>query len=401
MRANTDVAAPIAAVVASAAAGGIVIFLLRRRAALLKADDDESIAALAPGPQPRAPSAVDLSGARLKRLASAGFSTPLERRSEDGVCIISLGGAGDAAHAWGTKAAEHRLYPAAVIALDEALDAAEQDEAVRAVVVTAEGKYFCNGFDLKFLQEHASLMDDVQRATEMLCARILRFPKPTIAAVNGHACAAGAMLMLCFDEVVMNSERGFCFVPGIDLGLTYSPGMSALLSSRLPFALRHGFIVMGERLTALQLAEHHVVKPAPAARVLTDAVARAVALKPKAAHGHTMSAIKSTLYHEALAALEVEPDAIVVDPTFVPMGFQNLAEGVDKPAGGAVAAEEEAIARIASPHARRRRLPTETPVRQSARLPSVDALKYDNFVAATVQSQQDLRKWADPGARRG
>ena len=60
---------------------------------------------------------------------------------------------GDAEHSWGTKCAEHRLYPAAILALDEALTAAESNENVRAVVLTAEGKYFCNGFDLRFLQQ--------------------------------------------------------------------------------------------------------------------------------------------------------------------------------------------------------------------------------------------------------
>ena len=43
---------------------------------------------------------------------------------------------------WGTKCAEHRLYPAAILALDEALTAAESNENVRAVVLTAEGKCF-------------------------------------------------------------------------------------------------------------------------------------------------------------------------------------------------------------------------------------------------------------------
>ena len=284
-----QVSAP--AFVAAASAAAALYLLFRKRADAEPAE---------PQTQLGRPT-VDLTGARLRRLAAAGFTTPMERRVENGVCIISLGGVGDAAHKWGTKTCEHRLYPAAILALDEALDAAESDEAVRAIVLTAEGKFFCNGFDLKFLQQHSHLMDDVQRMTEMLCARILRFPKPTIAAVNGHACAAGAMLMLCFDEVVMNSEKGYCFVPGIDLGLTYSPGMAALMSARLPFSVRHGFIVMGERLTGPQLAKHAVVKAAPPDKVLPEAVARAVALKPKAAHGATMSSIKATLYHEAIA----------------------------------------------------------------------------------------------------
>lgn len=379
----------LAVAIVSAATGAVVAYIfLRRRPVPVSGCAESSRAA-------KEPSVVDVSVARLKRLSSAGFTTPLDRRVVDGVCIISLGGAGEQAHQWGTKACEHRLYPAAVLALDEALDAAENDESVRAIIITAEGKYFCNGFDLKFLQARMEMADDVQRATEKLCARVLRFCKPTVAAVNGHACAAGAMLMLCFDEVVMNSERGYCFVPGIDLGLTYSPGMAALMAARLPFALRHAFIVMGERLTAPQLAAHHVVQSAPARLVLETAVARAAALKTKATHGATMRAIKSTLYHEAIAALEVEPDAVMFNPTFVPMGFGNVAVGTDRP--------HAASKRRPAPSPRagtplKSRVPSSDNL---ASLPSMDALKQEALVSASVQAAQDLQEWCKPASTKG
>jgi len=234
------------------------------------------------------------------------------------------------------------------------------------------------------LQQQMELADDVQRATEKLCARILRFPKPTVAAVNGHACAAGAMLMLSFDEVIMNAERGYCFVPGIDLGLTYSPGMAALMAARLPFALRHKFIVFGQRMTAVQLGEHAVVEPAASAAVLDAAIARAVALKPKARHGATMAAIKATLYHEAIAALEVEPDAVVLDPTFVPMGFNNVPVGTDKPRSPRL----NMLRRSRSP------APVASDTATSLGLRSVDELKMEALATATRQSAKDLRKWA-------
>ena len=367
-----------AAAVGVAATAAALYYYLTRDARV----HAESVDGIAQPPSAGHIGVAELSMARVRRMASAGFTTPLTRRVEDGVCVISLGAGGDAEHSWGTKCAEHRLYPAAILALDEALTAAESNENVRAVVLTAEGKYFCNGFDLRFLQQETQMMDDVQRATEKLCSRILSFPKPTVAAVNGHACAAGAMLMLCFDEIVMNSERGYCFVPGIDLGLTYSPGMAALMAARLPFAIRHSFIVMGKRMTAPQLAEHAVVQPAPPSAVLPTALARAIELKPKATHGDTLRAIKATLYHEAIAALEVEPDAVVMEPTFVPMGFSNIPTGVDKPAVA------KAKTPVGSPRGSRRVAKPAAPSQ------SVEVLKQDTFVAATAQAAADLRKWA-------
>lgn len=190
-----------------------------------------------------------------------------------------------------------------------------------------------SGFDLKFIQAYPHFADDLQRETEALCARLITYPKPTVAAVNGHACAAGAMLMLTFDAVVMNKERGFCFVPGVDLGLTYSNGMVALMAAKLPVAIRHGMIVYSERFDSVRLAEHHVVTAAPADDVLSNAVSTASKLALKAATKASRAALahtKATLYHEAVAALQVRHDEVVRAPAFVPMGFDRLEKGVDR-----------------------------------------------------------------------
>lgn len=154
-------------------------------------------------------------------------SQALSFRVEEGVAIVSLGDGGDGVDPWGTKQMEHRLNPMSLKKLFDAIDAAERDPEVSALVCTAEGKFFSNGFDLKWIQGNMDKADMLQQGTEALCARLLKFTKPTICAANGHATAAGAMLALSFDVVVMNSERGYCFVPGVDLGLVYSPGMTA------------------------------------------------------------------------------------------------------------------------------------------------------------------------------
>lgn len=269
----------------------------------------------------------------IERLrAVAGKAQIPDMRIEDGVAVISLGGAGEEQSPWGTPLAEHRFNPGSILGFLEALDRVDKDASVSAVVVTAEGKFWSNGFDLKYIQTHSEHADLLQQATEVACARLLSFSKPTIAAVNGHATAAGAMLMLAFDVRVMNSERGFFFVPGIDLGLVYSPGMSALMASKLPHSIQRDVIVFGKRFTATTLLPHGVVDVAvPPADVLQTAIKEAVALKPKAKHPQTMSLIKGTLYHEAIAALQCEPDDILQHPSFRAMGFDSVPKGTDRP----------------------------------------------------------------------
>merc|ERR1712217_903271 len=108
--------------------------------------------------------------------------------------------------------------------------------------------------------------------------------------------------------------------------------MTVLMAAKLPFSLRHDFIVFGERHTAQSLLQHGVVNAiASASEVLATAKQKATELKPKAKHPETMARIKETLYHEAIAALECEPDDMLLNPQFVPMGFLNVPKGTDRP----------------------------------------------------------------------
>ncbi|HEV7918431.1 MAG TPA: crotonase/enoyl-CoA hydratase family protein [Solirubrobacterales bacterium] len=90
-----------------------------------------------------------------------------------------------------------------IAALETALANAENDEAVRAVVLAGRTGFFSAGLDLNWLptlsrEELAS----VGRAIAEISRRIFIFPKPMIAAVTGHAVAGGAVLLLACDRSV-------------------------------------------------------------------------------------------------------------------------------------------------------------------------------------------------------
>ena len=95
-------------------------------------------------------------------------------------------------------------------ALMEALDAAERDENVRAVVFTGAGPAFSAGADLDFLRRVRSETAEANLAHSQrlrdLFLRVYTFPKPTLAAVNGPAVAGGAGLAAACDLVVMDEE---------------------------------------------------------------------------------------------------------------------------------------------------------------------------------------------------
>lgn len=77
-----------------------------------------------------------------------------------------------------------------------------------AVVLTGPigSKFWSNGFDLEYLgtnPKHAF------EALHKLCGRLLTFPVPTVACLQGHCFAGGVFVALCCDYRVMNGERGF------------------------------------------------------------------------------------------------------------------------------------------------------------------------------------------------
>ncbi len=97
------------------------------------------------------------------------------------------------------------ITPALLEDLTAALDAAREDDAVRAVVLTGEGKFFSAGLDIRGGIDFQALASSEGSATDPFAAlrtcilTFLRFPKPTVAMLKGHAIAGGLVLLLACD----------------------------------------------------------------------------------------------------------------------------------------------------------------------------------------------------------
>jgi enoyl-CoA hydratase/carnithine racemase len=136
-----------------------------------------------------------------------------------------------------------------------------------------------------------------------LFARVLAFPRITVAAVNGHAFAGGFMLALAHDLRVMRADRGFLCLPEVDLRLPLQPGMTALIQAKLRRQAAHEAIVTGRRFGAADaLARGLVDEVAEEAAVLPRAIALAAELAAK--DPATLAGLKRGLHGEALRLLE-------------------------------------------------------------------------------------------------
>ncbi|HXN36637.1 MAG TPA: enoyl-CoA hydratase/isomerase family protein, partial [Solirubrobacteraceae bacterium] len=145
--------------------------------------------------------------------------------------------------------------------------------------------------------------EEVLARVHTLLARVLVFPTATVAAINGHAFAAGAMLALACDARVMREDRGYMCLPEVDVGLAFTPGMTALLQARLTAATAHEAMLTGRRYGAAQALSAGMIEAAvPEEQVLEAALERAGALTSKSRA--TVAAIKRGLYADAVAALE-------------------------------------------------------------------------------------------------
>lgn len=171
-----------------------------------------------------------------------------------------------------------------------------------ALVTVASGKVWSSGLDLEWILAQGEQAPAFVMRVHELLARLLEIGVPTVAAIQGHAFAAGAMLALAHDERVMRADRGWFCLPEVDINIPFTPGMSALIAARLPGQAAHETMVLGRRFGGADAEAAGIVQAAVAeAEVRPAALARAAALSGK--DSHTMHTIKARLYAGTLAAL--------------------------------------------------------------------------------------------------
>jgi enoyl-CoA hydratase/carnithine racemase len=197
---------------------------------------------------------------------------------------------------------ENRFHPDWLAAVDDALTEVAKTDGPRALVTSATGKFWSNGLDLDWLGQNADQFREYAASVQALLARVLELPVPTVAALQGHVFAAGAMLALAHDFRVMRADRGFFCLPEVDIHIPFTPGMSALIQARLAPQVAHEAMTTGRRYGGTDAAAAGIVDATAAeGAVLEAAVERAAALAGKASP--TLGTIKSRMYVPALAAL--------------------------------------------------------------------------------------------------
>jgi enoyl-CoA hydratase/carnithine racemase len=171
-----------------------------------------------------------------------GAEAPVVLRSRDARGVVTL--------TLNRPQAFNALSEALLAELQHELDAIAKDESVRVVVLSAEGKAFCAGHDLKEMRAKPS--PDYYQHLFAQCSDMMlsvqRLPVPVIARVQGIATAAGCQLVAMCDLAVASRTAKFA-VSGVNLGLFCSaPGVA--LSRNVLRKAAFEMLVTGEFVSA-------------------------------------------------------------------------------------------------------------------------------------------------------
>ena len=160
---------------------------------------------------------------------------------------------------------ENRHNPDFAAAMLKAFDEIEKDASITSVVLTsANEKSWSLGVDLEFLmpkwqnKENEDIKDFMYGMNDVF-KRLLLFPAPVIAAINGHAFGNGAILSCACDFRFMRSDRGYMCFPEVDISIPFLPGMIAFVKKAIPYYKFQEMKYTGKKTGAAELEEHNVI----------------------------------------------------------------------------------------------------------------------------------------------
>ncbi len=148
-----------------------------------------------------------------------------------------------------------------VAALHESLDAVEAAaEGPGALVITGVGKAFSTGLNVPALMQYEpDQLQNFGKEHKRFYGRLVNFQMPTVAAINGHAFAAGAFLALCCDYRIMRDDKGWFCLSEVDVGVPIETEVMELAKIKLSPSVFRDVVLTGKRYTGPESLDANIV----------------------------------------------------------------------------------------------------------------------------------------------
>jgi enoyl-CoA hydratase len=185
----------------------------------------------------------------------------------------------------------------------------ESDAGCRAVVLTGNGKAFCAGGDmhlLKRMNEDEQVRSQTLEEGKQIVRRMVRFPHPVIAAVNGAAVGLGCSLAGLSDIVLME-EDAYLADPHVSVGLVAADGGALTWPAMTSLLRAKEYLFTGDRIpaaVAVDLGLANRVVPDGASLEEALSLARRLCAQPAQALMHTKQALNKVIERSVVEVLD-------------------------------------------------------------------------------------------------
>ena len=193
------------------------------------------------------------------------------------------------------------------------LNEIEKDTDAKVLIVrSSDEKLWSTGLDLDWLlplvqKGERSVADAFTAKLTELFKTMLFYPMITVAAITGHAFAAGAVLACCFDFRFMRKDRGYLCLPEVNLGIPILPSMTAMVKKAIPMDLVEDMQLTARRLTAEECEARHIIRKACTMdELMGEAISFAKGLNKERS---IVTKLKNVMHKDILKVMEVDDPA--------------------------------------------------------------------------------------------
>lgn len=207
--------------------------------------------------------------------------------------------------------------------------------AARAVVITGSGSIFSAGVDLfRLVKEGAPYVSRFFPAMVNAFTELFLFPRPVVAAVNGHAIAGGAIITAACDYRVMAAGKGRFGVPELVVGVPFPALALEIVRSAVPPQHLESLVYGGATITAAEAFDRGFVHELAEPEALIDraiAVAADFGSRPRDAFRMTKRQLRMPYVARARELTSADQEALEI--WSAPETHENIRQYLERTVG--------------------------------------------------------------------